>query len=60
LSRAIKAASLMGLIIHVYLEDFHDIANPLPPSVKIYPLMDFESLVPNIQLALLYLSSTIG
>jgi hypothetical protein len=48
----------MGLIIHVYLEDFHDIANP--PSVKIYPLMDFESLVPNIQLALLYLSSTIG
>jgi hypothetical protein len=34
----------MGLIIHVYLEDFHDIANP--PSVKIYPLMDFESLVP--------------
>jgi len=50
----------MGLIIHVYLEDFHDIANPLPPSVKIYPLMDFESLVPNIQLALLYLSSTIG
>jgi len=48
----------MDLAIHVYLDNFHDII--APPSIKTYPLMDFEFLVSGIQLALLYLYSITG
>jgi hypothetical protein len=46
----------MDLVIHICLEDFYDITNP--PSVKRYLLMDFKSLVSDIQLTSLYLFST--
>jgi len=44
----------MDLAIHIYLECFH--ATSIPPNMKTYPLVDFESLVSDINLASLYLS----
>jgi len=38
----------MDLVTHICLDDFHDTTSPL--NVKTYPLMDFETLVSNIQL----------
>jgi hypothetical protein len=46
LSRTINSNSIIDLMIHFYLENFYDtIASS---SVKIYPLVDFKSLVLNI------------
>jgi hypothetical protein len=53
LSTTINFDSIVNLVIHIYLEDFHDIATL--PSVKIYPLVDFKFLISDIQLASLYL-----
>ena len=50
--------SMVDLANTVCLVDFHDIA--APPSVKTYPLMDFEFLECDIQFALLYSSKTAG
>jgi hypothetical protein len=47
----------MDLTIHVFLEDFHNTV--ALPSIKTYPLVYFESLVLDIQLASLHLSSVI-
>ena len=58
LSKAINLDYIVDLAIHVCLDDFHDIATP--PIVNIYPLVDFESLVSDIQFASLYHSSTAG
>ena len=41
LSSAMNSDSIVDLAIQVYLEDFHEIV--APPSVKTYPLVDFES-----------------
>ena len=46
----------MDLVIHICLKDFHNTS--APPSVKIYPFVDFKSLVLDIQLESLYPSST--
>jgi len=43
----------MDLAIHVYLECFHDTF--IPPNMKTYPLVNFESLVSDINLASLLL-----
>jgi len=56
LSKTIDYDSIMDLVIHICLEDFDDTITP--PSVKIYPLVDFRSLVLDIQLASLYPTST--
>jgi hypothetical protein len=48
----------MDLVIHDCLVDFHNTTTP--PNVKTYPLVDFESLVSDIQLVSLYLSSIYG
>jgi hypothetical protein len=48
----------MDLEIYVYLEDFYDIY--ISSNVKTYPLMNFKSLVSDIQLALLYSSIIVG
>jgi hypothetical protein len=45
----------MDLAIHIFLEDFQDIATL--SSIKIYPPMNFKLLVSNIQFALPYLFS---
>jgi len=47
----------MGLMIQTCLGNFHDTV--APPSIKIYLLVDFESLMLEIQLASLYPSSII-
>jgi len=48
LSRTINFNSIVVLVIHVFLDNFHNTA--ALPSVKIYSLVDFESLVSDIQL----------
>ena len=48
--------SMVDVANIVCLLDFHDIADL--PSVKIYPLVDFEFLKSDIQLATLYHSRT--
>jgi len=48
----------MDLIMHICLEDFYDTTTP--SNVKKYPLVDFEFLVSDIQLALIYPSSIVG
>ena len=58
LSKAMNFDSIVDLAMQVCLEDFQDIA--APPRVKIYPLVDFESLVSDIQFASQYPSSTAG
>lgn len=50
--------SMVYLANNVCLKDFQDIA--APPSVKIYPLVDFELFESNIQFASLYPSKTTG
>jgi hypothetical protein len=47
----------MNLMIHICLDNFHDTASS--PSVKIYSLVNFESLVSDIQLSL-YTLNIIG
>jgi hypothetical protein len=42
----INSNFIMNLTMHVFLEDFQDII--VSPSMKIYPLIDFESLTLNI------------
>ena len=56
LSKAINSNSIVDLAKQVYFEDFQDTV--APPTVKTYPLVDFESLVSNIQFASQYPSST--
>ena len=58
LSKAMNSDSLVDLAMQVCLEDFQDRA--IPPRVKTYPLVDFESLVSDIQFASQYPSSTAG
>ena len=58
LSKAMNSDSMVDLANIVYLVDFHDIATS--PSVKTYPLVDFEFLESDIQLASLYPSKTAG
>jgi hypothetical protein len=48
--------SIIYLAKYVCLWEFYDIIAPI--CVKTYPLVDFEFLVSDIQLRLLYLSST--
>ena len=50
--------SMVDLANTVCLVDFYDIV--APPSVKTYPLVDFEFLESDIQLASLYPSKTVG
>ena len=57
-SKAMNSDSMVDLANTVCLVDFHDIA--APPSVKTYPLVDFEFLESDIQLASLYPSKTVG
>ena len=57
LSRAINFNSIMVFAIHISLENFHD--TTVSPIIKTYPLMDFEYLKSDIQIVLLYPSSTI-
>ena len=47
LSKEINSDSIVDRVMHVYLKDFRDDA--IPPSMKIYPLMDFESFMSDIQ-----------
>ena len=56
LSKAINSDSIVDLAIQVCLDDFQDTA--APPSVNTYPLVDFVPLVPVIQFASQYPSST--
>ena len=58
LSRAINFDSIVNRAKHVYLEDFQDITTP--PSMKTYPLVDFESFIDDIWFASQYPSSTVG
>lgn len=58
LSKAINSDFIVNLAMHVCLEDFQETAAPL--RVKTYPLVDFESVVSDIQFASLYPSSTTG
>ena len=58
LSNAINSDSIVDLAMHVCLEDFQETA--ALSKVKTYPLVDFESLVSDIQFASLYPSSTAG
>ena len=58
LSKAISYDSIVDLAIQVCLDDFQYTA--APPSVNTYPLFDFVSLVPVIQLASQYPPSTAG
>ena len=58
LSKAMNFDSIVDLAMQVCLEDFQDTA--APPRVKTYPLMDFESLVSDIQFVSQYPSSTAG
>jgi hypothetical protein len=48
----------MVLVIHVFLDNFHNTA--ALPIVKIYPLVDFESLVSDIQFTSLYILVPLG
>ena len=50
--------SIVDLAMQFCLEDFQD--TDAPPSIKTYPLVDFESLVSDIQFASQYPSSTAG
>ncbi|CAL5433238.1 unnamed protein product [Camellia sinensis] len=58
LSKAMNSDSIVDLAMQVCLEDFQDTA--APPRVKTYPLVDFKSLVSDIQFASQYPSSTVG
>ena len=58
LSRAMNSDSIIDLAMQVCLEDFQDTV--APPRVKTYPLVDFESLVSDIQFVSQYPSSTAG
>jgi hypothetical protein len=58
LLRVINSDSIMDLAIHVYLECFNDTF--IPPNMKTYPLVNFESLVSDINLASLYHFITVG
>lgn len=58
LSKATNSDSMVDLVITVCLEDFQDTA--APAIVNTYPLVDFESLISDIQLASLYPSRTAG
>ena len=49
LSKAMNSDSMVDRAIHVYLEDFHDIT--APPIVNIYPLVNLDSKLSEIQLA---------
>ena len=49
LSKAMNSDSMVNHAIHVCLEDFHDIV--VPPKVNIYPLVDLDSKLSEIQLA---------
>ena len=46
LSKAMNSDSMVDRVIHVCLEDFHDIARP--PKVNIYPLVDLDSKLSEI------------
>ena len=56
LSRAINSDSIVDRAMHVCLEDFQDIA--APPKVNTYPLVDFVSVLSDIQFASVNPSST--
>ena len=58
LFEAMNSESIVDLAMQVCLEDFQDTATP--PRVKTYPLVDFKSLVADIQFASQYPSSTAG
>ena len=58
LSEAMNSDSIVDLAMQVCLEDFQD--TTAPRRVKTYPLVDFESLVSDIQFAAQYPSSTAG
>ena len=58
LSKAMNFDSMVDRAIHVFLEDFHDIY--APPKVNIYPLVDLDSKLLEIQLASLNPSITDG
>ena len=47
LSKAMNSTSIIDLAIHACLENFYDTASL--PRVKIYPIMDFESLQSDVQ-----------
>ena len=49
LSKARNSDSMVKNAIHIYLKDFHDIAPP--PKVNIYPLVDIDSKLSEIQFA---------
>ena len=55
LSKAMNSDSIVDLAMQVCLEDFQDTV--APPRVKTYPLVDFESLVSDIQFASQYPSN---
>ena len=48
LSKAMNSDSIVDRAIHVCFVDFQE--TTVPPRVKTYPLVDFESLVSDIQL----------
>ena len=49
LSKVMNSDFIVDRAMHVCFVDFQEIA--APPRVKTYPLVDFQSLVSNIQLA---------
>ena len=49
LSKDINFDSILDLVMQVCMEDFQD--TTAPPRVKTYPLVNFESLVSDIQFA---------
>ena len=49
LSKAMNSDSMVDHAIHICLEEFHDIV--VPPKVNIYPLIDLDSKLSEIQLA---------
>ena len=57
LSRVMNSDSIIERVIHVCWEDFQDIT--VPPSMKTYSLMDFESFISDIQFTLQDPSSTV-
>ena len=44
--------------MHIFLEDFYDTTTP--SNIKKYSFVDFEFLVSDIQLVLIYPSSIVG
>ena len=58
LSKAMNSNSIVEHEMHVCLDDFQDIV--APSKVKIYPLMDLESFILDIQFASEYPLSTAG